>query len=964
MTMVALRAPDQVMRLERMGSFFQTRLSFMRSLIRRMHREGWRIAPARFDLDDIGHGIAVYEADTGQRAYSLVCFSQTVEPDQRTDRVIAKVWDATFALYDGRPTDGDVRRLAENVPKQEAGRCSANEIVLARANKSLRLFDHVSGRLADGEQPDIDVIGEVGYLMWTTAVYGNGKFGLADRDKIASRPELAGPFTAELLAVYLIRCFTIDLVEHVARRRSPNTAVALDPGIKRFLGIGNATGLGMAPFLTSHPILIHNWMSARERALARVRSVERAEPAVGKRFDRLIARAERHISEWNVADERQTGHIAQLRKDISRLRDRTGALAIDRPWDALYGWAEAELSLEGQELVVSLIIELYPELVDDLSQEMAADEAAPIDARVSIAELRNLIARDYVWALGIDFSDPARQQRFWYISEEKLEPRLGERHEEPGSSKEMPLAIARDIQVLDAALAEWPGDTNTAAFLIAHPELRHIVRRVQITAEHPYQPVDEVFPGRSRHGLILWCPGLKGGSLMAMGQQKDRQGDLMVSWSEMPRSPGHVFYDRLQLVLIEGGFDGFAEAVCQPYYAARMGAPSVPPGRYFRMHLVGYFEGIDSERGLEWRCSDSLSLREFLLLEMRERVPDHSWLSRTRARLPHEVHTAVFDWVLALIAEAGLVKGERIGVDASTMEANAALRNIVRRDTGEGYRGMLERLAQESGIETPTAEDLARLDRKRKGKKLSNQDWVSRSDPEAKIAKMKDGTTHLAYKPEHAVDLDTGAVVAAELHPADEGDTTTLPKTLAAAEANLEAVDVAPTAEDPAECVTDKGYHSRLVLKALDDGPWKSRISEPKQKGFARWHGDDAARRAVTNNRTRLLSGVAREAFKLRAEIVERSFAHNLDRGGMRRTWLRGRENVHKRYLLHVAGHNLSLLMRQLIGAGTPKEAVAGGIGALFVLVTPAGAVLVVQIVLIVSEDGETAFAAICFAVA
>ena len=200
---------------------------------------------------------------------------------------------------------------------------------------------------------------------------------------------------------------------------------------------------------------------------------------------------------------------------------------------------------------------------------------------------------------------------------------------------------------------------------------------------------------------------------MAMGQQKDRQGDLMVSWSEMPRSPGHVFYDRLQLVLIEGGFDGFAEAVCQPYYAARMGAPSVPPGRYFRMHLAGYFEGIDSERGLEWRCSDSLSLREFLLLEMRERVPDHSWLSRTRARLPHEVHTAVFDWVLALIAEAGLVKGERIGVDASTMEANAALRNIVRRDTGEGYRGMLERLARESGIETPTAEDLARLDRKR-----------------------------------------------------------------------------------------------------------------------------------------------------------------------------------------------------------------------------------------------------------
>ena len=291
-----------------------------------------------------------------------------------------------------------------------------------------------------------------------------------------------------------------------------------------------------------------------------------------------------------------------------------------------------------------------------------------------------------------------------------------------------------------------------------------------------------------------------------------------------------------------------------------------------------------------------------------------------------------------LIAEAGLIKGERIGVDASTMEANAALRNIVRRDNGEGYREMLERLARESGVETPTAEDLARLERKRKGKKLSNTDWVSKSDPEAKIAKMKDGTTHLAYKPEHAVDLDTGAVVAAELHPADEGDTTTLSKTLAKAEANLEAVDAAPTSEDPAECVADKGYHSRAVLRALNDSPWKTRIAAPKQTGFSRWHGDEAARRAVTNNRARLKSGVAREAFKLRAEIVERCFAHNLDRGGMRRTWLRGRENVHKRYLLHVAGHNLSLLMRQLIGAGTPREAVAGGYGGIFVLLTPTGA--------------------------
>ena len=267
-------------------------------------------------------------------------------------------------------------------------------------------------------------------------------------------------------------------------------------------------------------------------------------------------------------------------------------------------------------------------------------------------------------------------------------------------------------------------------------------------------------------------------------------------------------------------------------YAKTMGAKSVPPGRYFRMHLVGYFEGIGSERGLEWRCSDSLSLREFLRLGKRDRVPDHSWLSRTRKRLPLEVHQAVFDWGLSEIAKSGLVKGDRIGVDASTMEANAALRNIVRRDTGAGYREMLGQLAAASGIETPTAADLTHLDRGRKGKKLSNEDWVSKADPEARIAKMKDGTTHLAYKPEHAVDLDTGAVVAAALHPADEGDTTTIEKTLGAARENLEKVDAEPTRKQPAECVADKGYHSREVLKALDDSPWKTRISEPTAEGL------------------------------------------------------------------------------------------------------------------------------------
>jgi transposase len=410
---------------------------------------------------------------------------------------------------------------------------------------------------------------------------------------------------------------------------------------------------------------------------------------------------------------------------------------------------------------------------------------------------------------------------------------------------------------------------------------------------------------------------------MAPGRQGEQQADLMVGWAELPRSPGHAFHDRLQAVLVRAGFDGFAEQQCAPYYASKRGRPSLPPGRYFRIHLVGYFEGIDSERGLEWRCADSLSLRAFLRLGLSEPVPDHSWLSKTRSRLPLEVHEAVFTWVLQRVAEHGLIRGDRIGVDASTMAANAALRSIVRRGSGEDCREMLKRLAKESGIATPTADDLLRLDRNRPGKRLSNADRASPTDPEAKVAKLKDGRTRLAYKPEHAVDLDSGAIAAAAIHPADQGDTTTLPETLQAAAANLATVDAAPTPADPAELVADKGYHSRDGLKELEDGAWKSRIAEKKVPGVSRWRGDEAARRAVYNNRARLRSEVAKEVFKPRAELVERSFALTLDRGGMRRAWLRGRENLHKRYLVHVAGYNLGLIMRLLIGAGTPRELLA-----------------------------------------
>lgn len=422
---------------------------------------------------------------------------------------------------------------------------------------------------------------------------------------------------------------------------------------------------------------------------------------------------------------------------------------------------------------------------------------------------------------------------------------------------------------------------------------------------------------------------------MAMKRDGESQPDLIVSWADVPRSPGHAFYDRLQGLLVGAGFDRFVEDKCKAYYAPRMGAPSVPPGRYFRMLLIGYFEGIHSERGIVWRCSDSLSLREFLRLTTREKVPDHSWMSKTRSRLPHAVHDQVFGWVLTLVADHDLVRAERIGVDGSTMEANAALRTIVRRDTGETYREMLTQMAKESGIVTPTADDLVRLDRTRKGKKLSNADWESPTDPDAKVTRMKNGSTRLGYKPEHAVDLDTGVIVAAPIYPADQGDTNTLDPTLAVTVQNLANIGLAPTSEERCDLVTDKGYHSRGVLKHLDSDVWKSRISEPKPvNGVLRWQGDEAAQRAVYANRSRLKSAVGRRAMRKRGEMVERSFAHVLDRGGMRRAWLRGRENLHKRYLIHVAGFNLGILMRARFGCGTPREAANAAFAVWFVIQT------------------------------
>ena len=490
-----LRPPAEVMRLARMGASFPTRISFMRRLIRHMHRERWRIERTRFDLDGEGYGTALYVVTTPERSYSLVCYSHYLDPEQRTDRVIAEAWDATFALFDGIPTDADIDRLATQSPKQEAGRFQATELVMSRANKSLRLFGHVVDCLARGGQPDPDAIDAVGYLMRTTAVYANGKFGMADRARYADRPELAPPYQAEMLTVYLIRGFTHDLADHLARRRDPDRAVALDRRLKRYLGIGNATGLGMAPFLVSHPVLIHRWFHARETALARIRSLEVAAPDRQARFRTLLARAERHVAEWRVGDEVQTARIADLREGLRLMSAWTieGSEVFQgpAPWDALYRRAEGAVSIEAQELLVSLLLEPYPELIDELGEGLQVEGEEVFDPSMPVAKMRAIVDRHYAWALAIDFGDPRESQYFWYYSQEKIEPRRGARHDEPGAEKEMQIAVARDVQALRAALGETPGGDIMAAFLMRHAELRQVARRVQIGARYSYAEIQD-----------------------------------------------------------------------------------------------------------------------------------------------------------------------------------------------------------------------------------------------------------------------------------------------------------------------------------------------------------------------------------------------------------------------------------------------------------------------------------------
>ncbi len=481
------------MNLERMGCFHQTRLSFMRALLRNLKADGWRFSRTKWDVNAAGVGVAIYQAAGPERTYSLVCFAHDLPPEKRSDRVIAEQWDATFALFDGVPTSEDIERLSANVPYQEAGQLDQTELTLSRANRSVRLFNHVIDRLSQGMQPDVEMIDQVGYLMRTTAVYGNGKFGLSDRERIAGRKEFLGAFRSELLAVWLIRWFSADIVEHLATVRNPGTAVKLDPAIRSRLGVGNSTGLGMAPFLVTHPALLHTWVQAREEALARVRNLEFTTVEKSSAFLKVVENMKRIASMWHTDNVRQAERIDVLKNELQALSGTLQSFDWKRahPWNHLYQQVASDHSVETQELVVSMMIEPHGELVDELADTMAINEVPlnGIDGSKTIKSVMTILYERYDWALKTNFQNPDEIARFWYVSEEKLEPRLGERFEEPGAEKEQPLAFARDLAALKTALESENESDTIARFLMVYPEHRAAVKRLQLANKFEYSEI-------------------------------------------------------------------------------------------------------------------------------------------------------------------------------------------------------------------------------------------------------------------------------------------------------------------------------------------------------------------------------------------------------------------------------------------------------------------------------------------
>jgi len=491
---IELRNPNEIMKLSRLGSFHQSKLSFLRSFLKEF--KDWDYKKDLFELDKNGFGTAVYSFKKKDRVYSLVCFANNINSDERSDRVIATKWDAAFTLHDGIPNKQDIKRLRNEVPKQEVGRLSYKELTLSRANKSVRIFDHVVDSLSKGKQPNLDLLKKVGYLYRTTAVYGSGKFGLADRFRIKNREEINGPFRLEMMLVYLVRQFTFDQVNHVAKSKDPKKAVQLDPQICKNLGIGNSTGLGMAPFIVNHPTLLNNWILCRETALKKIREIKNVKNQDSNLFKDCVRNSIKNITSWNTESEYQLNKIKKLLSDVRKFInfiEKKFNFETDYPFNEIYLWLENETCEECIEYIVSIMMEPYNEITDPLVKKMSSDEDKyfNIPPNRSVKDLRNIIEKKYSNILVIDFKKKNNFKKFWFISKNKEEPRIADRFEEKGSDLEQPLAIARDIKNLHNRLLLLKDDLTIGQFLIENSDLRHIVRRAFIIEKFPYSEIQD-----------------------------------------------------------------------------------------------------------------------------------------------------------------------------------------------------------------------------------------------------------------------------------------------------------------------------------------------------------------------------------------------------------------------------------------------------------------------------------------
>ncbi len=496
-----MRPASKVMQLDRLGSLHQSRLSFMRTLVRRMVAENWQISAPVFDLDEQGFGKVVYQIQARYGVFSFVVFSHYLDPECRNDRVIADQWDLTMALCEGTIDSDQLSFLQNNVPKQEAGRVDSRVLVLSRANRSARTFEYVVDELSNGRQPNVDVIAEVGYLYRTTAAYGSGKLGMADWEKVWTKHrDFARPFAAEMFTCYLLRHFSIKQAEFLASKRDPQSAVEIEEDLKRYIGIGNSTGLGMAPFLINHPLLINQWIEMRETALARV--VKQSELGITAGIvDQLaesVSRVIKHLGEIITEDERQSQVNTKVGEELHMLRlwlvDQRSDLSNHVSWEALTQFAEDNWHVETQEVINTLLIELYPELVDDLEERMWVDESYEIAPEMSVADFIVSIESKYDWALTIDFSKHEASGIFWYRSEEKMEPRLGHTGVDNGMDKEMPLGIARRVRDCYDQLCQYDNDNsgkNIAHFIVKNPTYNGIVARIQTMSQSFYGDIRE-----------------------------------------------------------------------------------------------------------------------------------------------------------------------------------------------------------------------------------------------------------------------------------------------------------------------------------------------------------------------------------------------------------------------------------------------------------------------------------------